>query len=155
MSRSPLSIFSSFLPLASSPVHQVRSLAEGCSVVVPSLQSDALTHGTAFLAVLNFFDSYECPFRPSDGGADNLERFYDDVSRLYGMPKLLDADPDALLDELAILVYLAELMDSLPSLSADAAHTVVAASEAMTGVALDDMTDEGKGGNICVIVELL
>ena len=37
---------------------QVRSLAEGCSVVVPSLQSDTLTHGTAFLAILNFFDSY-------------------------------------------------------------------------------------------------
>ena len=52
----------------------LRSLAEGCGVAVPSLADDAAVGGVALLAVLNFYDSYECPFRPSDAAADNLER---------------------------------------------------------------------------------
>ena len=68
---------------------------------------------------------------------DNLERFYEDSKRLYAMPKMMDADEDALRDELALLVYLAELMDSLPSLVADSNATV-----AMEALSLDFGDDD-------------
>ena len=44
----------------------LRSLVEGNGLSIVSLQDHAITNGSAFLAILNFFDSYECPFRPSE-----------------------------------------------------------------------------------------
>ncbi len=65
-----------------------------------------------------------------------MERFYEDAKRLYGMPRMMDADEDALRDELGVLVYLAELMDSLPSMVADS-NTV-----AMEALSLDFPDDD-------------
>jgi len=70
------------LQVASILLDWVRSLAHGCGVSPQTLGDDSLVGGVALLAVLNFFDSYECPFRPSDSASDNLERFFEDALRL-------------------------------------------------------------------------
>jgi hypothetical protein len=44
----------------------LSSLVEGNGIVLSALSDSAITNGSALLAILNFFDSYECPFRPSD-----------------------------------------------------------------------------------------
>lgn len=44
----------------------LRSLIEGNNVTVTTFSDKSLLSGNALLAILNYFDSYECPFRPSD-----------------------------------------------------------------------------------------